>query len=63
MLIDEAPLREPINEPLRFPDPPAAIPLVRQLGDWLDEHPDWFEAASPPRAGENISATRSTARS
>ena len=52
MLIDEPPLREPINEPLRFPEQPAAIPLDRQLDDWLDEHPDWFEAASPPRAGE-----------
>src|SRR5690349_10939450 len=52
MLTDEAPLREPINEPLRFADPPAASPLTRQLDDWLDEHPDWFAAASPPRAGE-----------
>ncbi len=52
MLTHEAPLREPINEPLRFADPPAASPLARQLDDWLDEHPDWFAAASPPRAGE-----------
>lgn len=52
MLTDEAPLREPINEPLHFLEPPAASPLARQLDDWLDEHPDWFAAASPPRAGE-----------
>lgn len=47
---DGLPLREPVNEPLRFGTPPAPIPLARQLDDWLAEHPDWFETAPlPPR--------------
>ena len=54
MLLDDAPLREPINEPLRFPTPPQAIPLAAQIDDWLAEHPDWFEPASPTGAGEKF---------
>ncbi|HET8626554.1 MAG TPA: HD domain-containing protein [Thermomicrobiales bacterium] len=44
--------REPVNEPLRFPTPPAPIPLADQVADWLIEHPDWFEPASPTGPGE-----------
>lgn len=54
MFPDDAPLREPINEPLRFPTPPQAIPLAPQLDDWLAEHPDWFEPTSPTGAGEKF---------
>jgi hypothetical protein len=54
MSIDEAPLREPINEPLRFAEPPAPVPLTQQIDDWLAEHPDWFEAATSPAPGEKF---------
>lgn len=39
-----------INRPLSFASPPAAIPLDRQLTEWLDEHPDWLDRrpATPP---------------
>lgn len=51
---DDAPLREPINEPLRFASPPLAIPLGQQIDDWLAEHPDWFETTSPTGPGEKF---------
>ena len=51
---DGAATREPINEPLRFAEPPAPIPLARQLDDWLAEHPDWFAPAPPQAPGEKF---------
>ncbi len=54
MTPDETPLREPVNEPLRFATPPAPIPLAEQLDDWLEEHPDWLEPGSPPAPGEKF---------
>ncbi len=54
MLSDDAPLREPINEPLRFPQPPPALTLHGQIDDWLGEHPDWFEPTSPTGPGEKF---------
>ena len=54
MLSDDAPLREPINEPLRFAQQPASLTLTGQIKDWLEEHPDWFEPASPTGPGEKF---------
>lgn len=54
MIADDAPLREPINEPLRFPTPPAPLALAGQIDDWLAEHPDWFDAAAPTGSGEKF---------
>lgn len=44
--------RAGINYPLRFATPPAAIPLDRQLTEWLDEHPDWLAARPLTQPGE-----------
>lgn len=54
MITEDAPLREPINEPLHFPTPPAPLALGGQIDDWLAEHPDWGDAAAPTGPGEKF---------
>lgn len=54
MLSNDARLREPINQPLHFPQTPAAQTLTDQIDDWLAEHPDWFTAGSPTGPGDKF---------
>ncbi len=54
MITDDAPLRESVNEPLRFPTPPAALALGGQIDDWLAEHPDWTEPPAPTGPGDKF---------